>query len=98
MNNPEDGGRQSEGPVIAIYRHPHRPNIYRVEVEGKEIERLRSFDLHIHNDPTGAGDPITPWSNLCRHPRGPSERRRSWDAASVRTDNETAWTEPKKSA
>ena len=25
MNNPEDGGRQSEGPVIAIYRHPHRP-------------------------------------------------------------------------
>ena len=55
MNNPEDGGRQSEEPVIAIYRHPYRPGIYRVEVERKEIERLRSFDLHIHNDPTGAG-------------------------------------------
>lgn len=55
MNNPEDGGRPGEEPVIAIYRHPHRPGIYRVEVEGKEIERMRSFDLHIHNDPTGAG-------------------------------------------
>lgn len=55
MNNPEDGGRQSEGPVIAIYRHPHRPGIYRVEIEGKEIERMRSFDLHIHNDQAGIG-------------------------------------------
>lgn len=55
MNNPEDGGRRGEEPVIAIYRHPHRPGIYRVEVEGKEIERIRTFDLHIRNDPMGAG-------------------------------------------
>ena len=52
MNNPEDGGRQSEEPVIAIYRHPYRPGIYRVEVEGKEIERLRSFEVMVRNDPT----------------------------------------------
>ena len=35
-------------PIIAIYKEGQR---YRVEIEGEEIERLRSFEILVSNEP-----------------------------------------------
>lgn len=43
----EGDSRESKQPVIAIYRNR---NGYSVEVNGKEIERLRSFEIRVSNE------------------------------------------------